>query len=62
MSALKQPTIKVAAIIAEGVPESDAKELIAYAKANNKVLLFHINQVYAFTFIIILLGLGLDFE
>ncbi|KAK4338947.1 hypothetical protein RND71_040409 [Anisodus tanguticus] len=39
MSALKQPTIKVAAIIAEGVPESDAKQLIAYAKANNKVVI-----------------------
>lgn len=25
------------AIIAEGVPESDAKQLIAYARANNKV-------------------------
>lgn len=56
MLALKQPTIKVAAIIAEGVPESDAKQLIAYAKANNKVTLCHINQVSAFAFIIILLG------
>lgn len=37
MSALKQPTIRVVAIIAEGVPESDTKQLIAYAKANNKV-------------------------
>lgn len=37
MAALKQPTIKVVAIIAEGVPESDTKQLIAYAKANNKV-------------------------
>ncbi|KAL0414830.1 UNVERIFIED_CONTAM: ATP-citrate synthase beta chain protein 2 [Sesamum radiatum] len=39
MSALKQPTIKVVAIIAEGVPESDTKQLIAYAKANNKVVI-----------------------
>ena len=37
MAALKQPTIRVVAIIAEGVPESDAKQLIAYARANNKV-------------------------
>lgn len=37
MSALRQPTIKVVAIIAEGVPESDTKQLIAYARANNKV-------------------------
>lgn len=36
-SALKQPTIRVVAIIAEGVPESDTKELIAFARANNKV-------------------------
>ncbi|GFP85255.1 ATP-citrate synthase beta chain protein 1 [Phtheirospermum japonicum] len=36
MAALKQPTIRVVAIIAEGVPESDTKQLIAYAKANNK--------------------------
>lgn len=37
MAALNQPTIRVVAIIAEGVPESDTKELIAYARANNKV-------------------------
>lgn len=37
MSALKQPTIRVVAIIAEGVPESDAKQLISFARANNKV-------------------------
>ena len=37
MEALKQPTIRVVAIIAEGVPEGDTKKLIAYAKANNKV-------------------------
>nr|VDD26721.1 unnamed protein product [Brassica oleracea] len=39
MAALKQPTIKVVAIIAEGVPESDTKHLIAYARANNKVVI-----------------------
>ncbi|KAK8913784.1 ATP-citrate synthase beta chain protein 1 [Platanthera zijinensis] len=39
MAALKQPTIRVVAIIAEGVPESDTKQLIAYARANNKVVL-----------------------
>lgn len=37
MAALKQPTIRVVAIIAEGVPESDTKQLISFAKANNKV-------------------------
>lgn len=37
MAALKQPTIRVVAIIAEGVPEADTKQLIAYARANNKV-------------------------
>ena len=37
MAALKQPTIRVVAIIAEGVPESDTKQLIAYARSNNKV-------------------------
>ncbi|KAG6764067.1 hypothetical protein POTOM_031524 [Populus tomentosa] len=36
MAALKQPTVRVVAIIAEGVPEADAKQLIAYARANNK--------------------------
>eukprot|EP00898_Chlorokybus_atmophyticus_P001295 jgi/Chlat1/2166/Chrsp17S00189 len=39
MEALKQPTIKVVAIIAEGVPESDTKKLVAYARANNKILI-----------------------
>ncbi|KAJ6322219.1 hypothetical protein OIU77_012149 [Salix suchowensis] len=39
MAALKQPTIRVVAIIAEGVPESDTKQLIAYARANNKVVI-----------------------
>ena len=37
MAALKQPTIRVVAIIAEGVPESDTKQLITYAHSNNKV-------------------------
>ncbi|KAL5227186.1 hypothetical protein ABZP36_015451 [Zizania latifolia] len=36
MSALKQPTIGDVAIIAESVPESDTKQLISYARANNK--------------------------
>ncbi|KAG7991169.1 hypothetical protein I3843_02G061800 [Carya illinoinensis] len=39
MDALKQPTVRVVAIIAEGVPESDAKQLIAFAQANNKVVI-----------------------
>lgn len=39
MEALKQPTIRVVAIIAEGVPEADAKKLIAFALANNKVVI-----------------------
>jgi succinyl-CoA synthetase alpha subunit len=37
MDALKQPTIRVVAVIAEGVPEADTKKLIAYARMNNKV-------------------------
>ncbi|KAM2399424.1 hypothetical protein TB1_035290 [Malus domestica] len=39
MAALKQPTIRVVAIIAEGVPKSDTKQLFAYARANNKVVI-----------------------
>jgi len=39
MTALKQPTIRVVAIIAEGVPEGDTKQLIAYARANHKVII-----------------------
>ncbi|KAL3690394.1 hypothetical protein R1sor_016703 [Riccia sorocarpa] len=39
MEALQQPTIRVVAIIAEGVPEGDTKKLIAYARANNKVVI-----------------------
>ncbi|KAB2599617.1 hypothetical protein D8674_009888 [Pyrus ussuriensis x Pyrus communis] len=39
MATLKQPNIRVVAIIAEGVPELDTKQLIAYALANNKVVI-----------------------
>lgn len=39
MEALQQATVKVVAVIAEGVPERDAKRLIAYARANSKVLI-----------------------
>ena len=39
MDALRQPTIRVVAVIAEGVPEGDTKKLIAYARANNKILI-----------------------
>ncbi|KAK6930284.1 ATP-citrate lyase/succinyl-CoA ligase [Dillenia turbinata] len=39
LTALKQHTIRVIAIIAEGVPEADTKQLIAYARANNKVVI-----------------------
>lgn len=39
MEALRQPTIRVVAVIAEGVPEGDTKKLIAYARANNKILI-----------------------
>ena len=39
MEALKQPTLRVAAVIAEGVPEQDTKQLIAYAQKHNKVIL-----------------------
>lgn len=39
LEALKQPTVRVAAVIAEGIPEKDAKSLIAYARANNKVII-----------------------
>ena len=39
MVALQQPTIRVAAVIAEGVPEADTKKLIAFARAHNKVLI-----------------------
>jgi len=37
MEALKQPTIRTVAIIAEGVPERDTKQLVAYAREHNKV-------------------------
>jgi hypothetical protein len=39
MEALQQATVKVVAVIAEGVPEKDTKQMIAYARANNKVLI-----------------------
>lgn len=39
MEALQQPTIRVVAVIAEGVPEHDTKKLIAYARAHNKIIL-----------------------
>ena len=39
MEALQQPTIRVVAVIAEGVPEADTKRLIAYARAHNKILI-----------------------
>jgi ATP citrate (pro-S)-lyase len=39
MEALRQPTIRVVAVIAEGVPERDTKQLIAYARDNNKVVI-----------------------
>jgi succinyl-CoA synthetase alpha subunit len=45
MDALKQPTIRVVAIIAEGVPEQDTKKLIAYARANRKVGIYVLNVV-----------------
>lgn len=39
MDALKQTTINVVAIIAEGIPERDAKMLIAYAQRHRKVII-----------------------
>ena len=39
MEAMKQPTIRVVAVIAEGVPEADTKKLVAYARKHNKILL-----------------------
>ncbi|XP_028785301.1 ATP-citrate synthase beta chain protein 1-like [Neltuma alba] len=39
MAALKQPTIRVVAIVAQGVPEVDTKQLISYAQANSKVVI-----------------------
>ncbi|GMH32501.1 hypothetical protein BSKO_00335 [Bryopsis sp. KO-2023] len=39
MDALKQPTIRVVATIAEGIPQRDTKRLIAYARANNKLII-----------------------
>lgn len=37
--ALKQPTIRTIAIIAEGVPERDTKKLITYANRTSKVII-----------------------
>lgn len=39
MEALQTATVRVVAVIAEGVPEKDTKRLIAYARANNKVII-----------------------
>ena len=39
LEALHQPTIRILAIVAEGVPEKDTKTLIAFARANNKILI-----------------------
>lgn len=39
MEALKQATIRVIAVIAEGVPEKDTKTMIAYARTHNKVII-----------------------
>ena len=38
MEALQQPSIRVIAVIAEGVPEADTKQLIAYATRHNKIV------------------------
>ncbi|KAF6258546.1 citrate synthase-like protein [Scenedesmus sp. NREL 46B-D3] len=39
MEALLTATVRVVAVIAEGVPEKDTKRLIAYARSNNKVII-----------------------
>ncbi|XP_047174020.1 ATP-citrate synthase beta chain protein 2-like [Vigna umbellata] len=39
MCALKQATIRVVAVMGEGLAEADTKQLIAYASANNKVVI-----------------------
>lgn len=39
MEALQTATLRVVAVIAEGVPEKDTKRMIAYARANNKVII-----------------------
>eukprot|EP00198_Chlamydomonas_reinhardtii_P012618 XP_001701955.1 ATP citrate lyase, subunit B [Chlamydomonas reinhardtii] len=39
LQALNSATLRVIAIIAEGVPEKDTKHLIAVARANNKVII-----------------------
>ena len=59
--ALKQPTIRVVAIIAEGVPESDTKELISYARSNNKVGKLQItNYDNTFTWLLVILLKNID--
>lgn len=37
MCALKQATIRVVAVMGEGLAEAETKQLIAYARSNNKV-------------------------
>lgn len=39
MEALQTATLRVVAVIAEGVPEKDTKRMIAFARANNKVII-----------------------
>lgn len=39
MEALQTATVRVVAVIAEGVPEKDTKRMIAFARANNKVII-----------------------
>ncbi|KAG2395401.1 ATP-citrate synthase beta chain protein [Vigna angularis] len=39
MCALKQATIRVVAVMGEGLAEADTKQLISYASANNKVVI-----------------------
>ena len=39
MEALQQSSIRTIAVIAEGVPEGDTKQLIAYAAKHNKIIL-----------------------
>ncbi|XP_022633543.1 ATP-citrate synthase beta chain protein 1-like isoform X2 [Vigna radiata var. radiata] len=39
MCALKQATIRVVAVMGEGLAEAETKQLIAYARSNNKVII-----------------------
>lgn len=39
MEALECATVRVVAVIAEGVPEKDTKRMISFARANNKVII-----------------------